>query len=133
MTLEELLTADEGRVLAGADLQPAPDPAEVAAAARGAAWRFVHLDTSTAGDKATALGLAQAAFGLPEWFGRNWDALADALSDVTDDGGVLVLWSGVVPLRSADPATAAALLDVLTDRAADRDPRGGGPFCVVVT
>lgn len=132
MTLEELLAGGEGRVLAEADLQPAPGPADVAAAAGGAAWRFVQLDTSTTGDKAAVLDRAQAAFALPAWFGRNWDALADALSDVTDDRGVLVLWTGSGSLRSADPATASMLLDVLTERAADRDPRAGGPFCVVV-
>ncbi|HET8601748.1 MAG TPA: barstar family protein [Segeticoccus sp.] len=135
MTLQELLSATEGRVVPSGSIDETvgDDLVEEAERAAGdAGWRFVHLDTEGAADKRRALEQVQEAFALPEWFGHNWDALADALSDVTDDRGVLVVWTGAEALGGEDEDTYATLLDVLRDRADDDDPRAGGPFCVVL-
>ncbi|MFJ9040768.1 barstar family protein [Streptomyces sp. NPDC102406] len=54
----------------------------------------VVLDLTGALDKAAFMDRCAAALALPDWFGRNWDALADSLSDLgagPDAGRGLVL------------------------------------------
>ena len=61
-----------------------------------------------------------AALGLPAWFGRNLDALDEALGDRTAPTAlVLGGWSAYARAR---PERWAGLLDVLRDRADDPDP-----------
>ncbi|MED7820647.1 barstar family protein [Streptomyces chiangmaiensis] len=43
----------------------------------------VTLDLDGVDDKAAFMERIAYALGLPEWFGRNWDALADSLNDRT--------------------------------------------------
>ncbi|MEU9480100.1 barstar family protein [Streptomyces sp. NPDC048191] len=46
--------------------------------------RFVvALDLGGVTDKAGLMDRAARALELPDWFGRNWDALADSLSDLS--------------------------------------------------
>ncbi|MEU1479758.1 barstar family protein [Streptomyces sp. NPDC005760] len=49
--------------------------------------RVVTLDLDGVTDKAALMDRSARDLRLPEWFGRNWDALADVLSDPG-------LWSG---------------------------------------
>ncbi|WP_290512095.1 barstar family protein [Aeromicrobium sp.] len=66
------------------------------------------------------------SWGLPTWFGRNLDALFDALGDLTMTPTVLV-WSGLGQLADIDPELAGAVLDIL------RDAVGQAPaFAVIV-
>ena len=80
-------------------------------------WRFVHLDTSGVEDKQGLLDVAAVAFAFPEWFGRNWDALADSLADVRSATGVLVLWDGWQALADRDERSFAVAVDILRERA----------------
>ncbi|WP_073945747.1 barstar family protein [Streptomyces kebangsaanensis] len=43
----------------------------------------VALDLDGVTDKAGLMDRAARALALPDWFGRNWDALADSLGDET--------------------------------------------------
>ncbi|MGW1255403.1 barstar family protein [Streptomyces sp. NPDC002513] len=43
----------------------------------------VTLDLDGVADKAAFMERVALALELPEWFGRNWDALADSLTDLT--------------------------------------------------
>jgi RNAse (barnase) inhibitor barstar len=43
----------------------------------------VTVDLDGVTDKAGLMDRVARALDLPEWFGRNWDALADSLSDHT--------------------------------------------------
>ncbi|MEU6094907.1 barstar family protein [Streptomyces sp. NPDC047079] len=43
----------------------------------------VALDLEGATDKAAFMERVVRALDLPEWFGRNWDALADSLTDLS--------------------------------------------------
>ncbi|MEU6542472.1 barstar family protein [Streptomyces sp. NPDC046859] len=43
----------------------------------------VTLDLDGVTDKAALMDRCAGALRLPDWFGRNWDALADSLSDRT--------------------------------------------------
>ncbi|GAA2916805.1 hypothetical protein GCM10010524_54170 [Streptomyces mexicanus] len=44
---------------------------------------LVTLDLGGVTDKAALMDRAARALRLPDWFGRNWDALADCLGDRT--------------------------------------------------
>ncbi|MFJ5532103.1 barstar family protein [Streptomyces sp. NPDC093261] len=50
----------------------------------------VTLDLDGVADKAAFMERVALALDLPDWFGRNWDALADSLTDLTvwPDGAV---------------------------------------------
>ncbi|MFI9646838.1 barstar family protein [Streptomyces sp. NPDC052040] len=43
----------------------------------------VALDLDGVADKAALMERIAVALDLPPWFGRNWDALADSLTDLT--------------------------------------------------
>lgn len=109
---------------------------EVRHAVEQAGWRFAHLDGSTDADRATFLDGVARALDFPDWFGRNFDALADCLSDVSGPGGAgtLLLWDGWGALAGRDRQAFDVALDVLRERAQDpRRPaftvllRGDGP------
>ena len=87
-----------------------------------AGWHVVRLEAS--GDRATFLRECRRAFDLPDWFGHNWDALADSLSDVQHRPGTLVVWAGARGLADEVRATAA---EIFAERADD----GPAPFLVV--
>jgi hypothetical protein len=55
------------------------------------------------------------ALRFPAWVGRNWDALADALGDLSwlPAGSHVVVWVGPTALRGAQPAEYATALEVL--------------------
>ncbi|MGW0822740.1 barstar family protein [Streptomyces sp. NPDC002845] len=46
-------------------------------------WAHVELDLAGAADKPAFMDRAARAFDLPDYFGRNWDALADCLTDLS--------------------------------------------------
>ncbi len=91
--------------------------AELRADAEGGGWRFVHLDTSSVGDKMGFLDAASRAFGLPDYFGRNWDALADSLGDVDGERGTVVVWDGWSAFAAADEKSFATALEIIRERA----------------
>ncbi|MET8562991.1 barstar family protein [Streptomyces flaveolus] len=78
--------------------------------------RFVvALDLDGVTDKAGLMDRAARALSLPDWFGRNWDALADSLSDPSvwpgeaGGGGLLVVvrgWEGYAKQRPQEWQTA---------------------------
>jgi RNAse (barnase) inhibitor barstar len=118
-----------GRTRAGVYRWSSPaDPAEVRHAVEHAGWQFAHLDTWAAEDKSGFMDAVTKAFDLPEGFGRNWDALADSLSEVRHDQGTVVLWDGWSPFARAHRSSFDVALDVLRQRT---DTRRGGA-CVVL-
>lgn len=106
--------------------------AETAAAAlraRGRAVWVVHAEV--AWSKTLFLDACAQGLALPSWFGRNWDALADALADlaVPTSGGVVLL-SGMGALATADPVALATAVEVF---AGALDRSGGGPLWILVS
>ena len=76
--------------------------------------------------KAELLAEFARALEFPGWVGRNWDAFADVLRDLSwlPPGPRVVVWVGAGVLRSAQPATYRTALDVLreaTARSAETD------------
>lgn len=85
------LLSDSGR--AGV-FQLDRDAWEIAAAAGAADLVCLRIDIGHAHDKADFLEHIAKAMGFPQWFGRNWDALADCLKDLSwlpGKGWVVVL------------------------------------------
>lgn len=97
----------------------APTVAKVKAVVEDASWRFVAMDTTTVVDKAGLLDAVAKTFGFPAYYGRNFDAFADSLSDVRDDDGVLVWWEGWAGLAALNPQATAMALEAFAARAAD--------------
>jgi RNAse (barnase) inhibitor barstar len=81
----------------------------------GAGWDFVLLDTGEIHDKTGFLDLCATAFDLPRWFGRNWDALADSLSDRSTGEPEIVLWSGLHHLLEHDHDTVDVALQIFAE------------------
>lgn len=85
------LLSDSGR--AGV-FQLDRDAWEIAAGAGAADLVCLRIDIGHAHDKADFLEHIARAMGFPQWFGRNWDALADCLKDLSwlpGKGWVVVL------------------------------------------
>ena len=90
--------------------------------------RFVvALDLTGVTDKAGLMDRAARALALPDWFGRNWDALADSLSDHTVwpegavERGMLVVVRGWQPYADASPEEWRTAREVFGE-AVDRTP-----------
>jgi RNAse (barnase) inhibitor barstar len=82
-----------------------------------AGWNFVQLDTTAVHDKTGFLDVCATAFDLPRWFGRNWDALADSLSDRSTGEPEVVLWEGWRELLEHDRDTVDVALQIFTEDA----------------
>lgn len=76
---------------------------------------FVLLDTGEIHDKAGFMDLCATAFDFPRWFGRNWDALADSLSDRSTGEPEVVLWSGLPHLLEHDHDTVDVALQIFEE------------------
>ena len=91
------------------------DPAhDLIGQAEAAGWRALDLDTTAVASMSEFYDEVAMAWELPAWFGRNLDALFDALADITAEPTVLV-WNGLRQLAEVDPVNASAVLDVLRD------------------
>ena len=56
---------------------------EILDAARGSALHVARIDLAGAAAKEALIGRIAEALAFPEWFGGNWDALEDCLSDLS--------------------------------------------------
>ncbi len=103
--------------------------ADVQHAAELAGWGFGYVDGRHAQTKPEFLRLVGETLQFPEWYGQNFDALADCLSDVDSGDGTVLLWDGWGTLARDEPRTFSVALSVLGGRVhADR----GGPFAVLL-
>ncbi len=107
-----------------------PAPAVVADAERRGAAAVVVGPAET---KAGLLDEFARALAFPGWSGRNWDALADALGDLSwlPPGPRVVVWAGADALRSAQPDAYRTALEVLRD-ATKRSTRGDRPLTILL-
>jgi len=96
-------------------------------ATRGSRLDLVAISLS--GGKEAQLQRIAAALGFPDWFGQNWDALEDCLSDLSwreADGTVLVF------TRFARDDDLGILLDVLASSAESWAERGKPFFAIFI-
>ena len=96
---------------------------EIVDAARGS--ELVVARIAFAGKEKLLQNIAQA-LRFPEWFGENWDALEDCLSDLPGKGHVLLFDA---PKAGDD---LGVLIDVLRSSASERAARGKPFFAVLI-
>jgi len=81
----------------------------------------VALDLSRVADKAALMDAVARALALPDWFGRNWDALLDSLGDPSvwpaeaADRGLLLVVTGWGPYAAARPDEWRVAREVFTE------------------
>ncbi|MEZ5119524.1 MAG: barstar family protein [Candidatus Nanopelagicales bacterium] len=77
----------------------------------------VVLDTRGARDKQSFLSACARSLAFPDYFGHNWDALADSLGEFARERSpVLVVWTGASDLAAADRDIA---VDIMSERFVD--------------
>jgi hypothetical protein len=87
----------------------------------------VTLDLAGVADKAGFMERCVRALDLPDWFGRNWDALADSLTDLSvwpeaaAGRGLLVVVTGWQAYERARPDEWQVAREVFAE-AVDRTP-----------
>jgi len=109
------------------------DREDLAEAAVDAGLHVAPVDFADCAGKQDALARIAAALRFPEWFGGNWDALADALGDLSwlPEGGWLLLFDNAAEWRERDGEDFAVLLDVFGE-AAQGWMRERRPFWTVI-
>ncbi|AXK34247.1 hypothetical protein DVA86_17925 [Streptomyces armeniacus] len=98
----------DGTVPPGVYRVPSVGP-EALLQAQAENWQAAVLDLGGVTDKAGFLDACASGLELPDWFGRNWDALADCLTDLSwwgEPNGYLVLTSGWPDFERAAPEAA---------------------------
>jgi Barstar (barnase inhibitor) len=78
-TLEDKL---KDATLAGPCLAPR-DRKGLADAVRKSGFKLVRIELTGVHDKAALLEAVAGGLGFPQWFGGNWDALKDCLTDMS--------------------------------------------------
>ena len=104
---------------------------EILDAAHGSALRIVRIDLAGASGKEALMERVARALAFPQWFGGNWDALEDCLSDLSwaSAGGHVLLIEGAAGL----PADEGGIFtDILASVAAWWAGRGRPFFAVFV-
>ncbi len=118
-----LATVLAGRALPGIyRWHGAFEPPEVQHTVEHAGWRFAYVDGWHGDTKQEFLATVGEALSFPDYYGQNFDALADCLLDVQDD--TVLLWDGWGPFARADAQAFSVALSVLGTRV--NAERGGG-------
>jgi hypothetical protein len=101
-------------------VEEALSPAAARRAAAEEGWDFARVDGARTTGKRSFLAATAGALAFPAGLGRNWDALEDALRDLSwrKGTGTLLLWSPVAPLAGRDPESFHTAVDVLRESAA---------------
>lgn len=83
--------------------------------ARESGFAVAAIDLAGCRDKDEVLDRFAAALRFPDWFGRNWDALADCLGDLSwlPADGYLLLLDHADAWRAAEPGQFATALEIL--------------------
>jgi hypothetical protein len=101
----------------GAYFVDARDRAALVEAATTLDFHVAAIDCSTVHDREAGLAKIAAALAFPDWFGGNWDALADGLGDLSwlQGEGFLLLIDHSSGWREAEPEAFAILLEILNE------------------
>ncbi|KQZ59251.1 MULTISPECIES: barstar family protein [unclassified Lysobacter] len=105
---------------AGAYFVDARDTEAMAEAGAALEFAVARIDLDGCADKAELLRRMAAALSFPDWFGHNWDALADSLEDLSwlPAAGYLLLLERAQDWQAQAGDDAAALLDILNEASA---------------
>ena len=86
----------------------------------------VRIDLAGCTDKACLLARFASALHFPDWFGHNWDALADSLRDLNwmPADGYMLLFEGAGELHHVDEDDFDTLVSILDETKAAWAARG---------
>src|SRR3972149_7929982 len=92
-------------------------PLRAAAKRAGLAW--LDLDLAGVADRDAFFRRCAAVFSLPDYFGRNWDALHECMLDYAGRGepGAIVHWRRGTELARRAPEVVTTALEILGDAA----------------
>lgn len=95
------------------------DPSPIAAFCAKRRWAFFLLDCKEVKTKAQFLRAAARALRFPDYFGENWDAFADCLTDLgwIEERGFVVFLKSFDAAASAVPKDMATALEIFQDAA----------------
>ena len=103
--------------LAGVYVVEASGLSDFLAAAMALDFAAVSVDLAGCSDKDEALERLRVALKFPDWFGGNWDALADCLSDMSwwPAAGYLLLLENAGEWRDAQPEEFETTLGIIEE------------------
>lgn len=103
--------------LAGVYVVEAAGASDFLAAAMALDFAAVTVNLAGCSERDEALERIGAALKFPSWFGRNWDALADCLADMSwwPAAGYLVLIEHPDAWREAEPESFDTLLEIIEE------------------
>jgi hypothetical protein len=107
--------------------------ADIQKIARKSRLAFFHLNGKAVAGKRDFLRVAANAFRFPEYFGENWDAFEDCLTDLPQDkgSGYVLLVDGLHDFASASPAEFETARAIFRDAAEFWKDRGIRFFVVL--
>jgi RNAse (barnase) inhibitor barstar len=102
--------------------------------ARSIGFDCTRIDLAGCSDKAGLLARIATAMGFPAWFGHNWDALFDCLTDLgwRPALGYVLILEHATELQATEPEVFDTALAILGDAAAVWQARGA-PFRAFVS
>jgi RNAse (barnase) inhibitor barstar len=108
--------------------------AAICTLARSVGFDCTRLDLAGCSDKAEFLVRIAAALGFPAWFGHNWDAFFDCLTDLSwrPALGYVLILERATELQATEPEVFDTALAILGDAATVWQARGA-PFRVFVS
>jgi RNAse (barnase) inhibitor barstar len=127
MSARKLANAEQSDVC-----QLTGDPDEIEQAAAGAGLTVIRIDLKGLASKAGLLGRVARALNFPDWFGKNWDALNDCLTDLSwlDGRGWVIIFENSKHLAARKPQVFHSAVEVFQS-ANDYWRRAGKPFWVL--
>jgi len=130
MSLDNIL-ADVNR--AGVYHMPHMDKAPLVAAAEANGFAAFRIDLAAVVDKPQMLEAIGHALAFPEWFGHNFDALADCLGDMAwrPAEGYLVILEHCDGIHGMAEEDFVAMLQIFQQAADDWRDQGVAFWCMV--
>jgi RNAse (barnase) inhibitor barstar len=100
--------------------------------AAGAGLMVIRIDLKGLASKAGILGRVARALDFPDWFGKNWDALNDCLTDLSwlDGRGWVIIFENSKHLAARKPQVFHSAVEVF-QAANDYWRQAGKPFWVL--
>ncbi len=108
-------------------------PAQLLAMASARGWQGFHLDGNTIHDKAGFLEACARSMAFPTYFGYNWDAFEEVVTELSwlPARGYLLLYDDARHFAAHSPKEWAVARSILQDAAMDWQQRGV-PFLVLL-
>jgi RNAse (barnase) inhibitor barstar len=127
----QTILADVGK--AGVYHMPHMDKAPVVAAAEANGYAAFRVDLAKANDKDQLLATIGSALTFPDWFGHNFDALADCLGDMAwrPADGYLVMLEHCDGIHGKAETEFVTTLQVFQQAAEDWREQGIAFWCLV--